>query len=162
MLKTEHQAILKIKTNKIILLATFCLSLTFNVLHGQVKCDNTKGDKIYTWTEIMPKANIPLDELEAMLNREIKVSDYSVPLNNMIYLSITINCRGEAFDYKSMRPLDEKLQEKLIEIVKANMTWQPGSQNGRNVDVATMISIKIENGKFNNQNKKEIKKGKRN
>jgi hypothetical protein len=72
----------------------------------------------------------------------------------MIYLTFTINCKGETFDYKFMRPVDEKLQEKILAIVRTNMNWQPGSQNGRVVDVQTTISIKIENNKFIIQNKK--------
>jgi hypothetical protein len=109
---------------------------------------------IFTITELMPTSNITLDELESKLNQEINASDFPKPQGNMIYLTFTINCKGETFDYKFMRPVDEKLQEKILAIVRTNMNWQPGSQNGRVVDVQTTISIKIENNKFIIQNKK--------
>ena len=145
---------------KTILLATFCFSTTFNVLHGQSRCDTTRMDMIFTITEVMPKSNITLDELETKINQEINASDFPMPQGNMIYLTFTINCKGETFDFKFLRPVDEKLQDKILAIVKTNMNWQAGSQNGRVVDVQTTISIKIENNKFNIQNKKTSKKGK--
>jgi hypothetical protein len=145
---------------KNILLAIFFLLLPFNFLHGQNRCDTLKKDMIFIVTEVMPKSNITLDELEAIINQEIKVSEFVMPQGNMIYLTFIINCHGETLDYKFLRPVDEKLQDKILAIFKNNMNWQPGSQNGRVVDVQTTISIKIENSKFVIQNKPELKKGK--
>lgn len=139
------------------LLAIIFLFFIYNSLYGQRRCDSSRVDKIFIITEIMPKSNITLDELETLLNQEINANEFSVLQGTMIYLSFIINCKGESFDYKFLRPVDEKLQDKLLTIIKTNINWKPGSQNGRLVDVQLTISIKFENNKFIVQNKKELK-----
>ena len=152
-MKSQLQSHSQMKT---ILLTAFFFLATFNFLHGQSRCD-TRKDMIFFVTEYMPKSNITLDELETILNREIDISGFAMPQGNMIYLSFIINCNGEAFDYQFLRPVDGKLQNKILEIVKSNMTWKAGSQHGRLVDVQKTMSIKIKNSKFKIQQERRLK-----
>lgn len=134
----------------------FCL---FCNLFGQKRCDTLRTDMIFTVTEVSPKSNITYEELENLLNNNINIKEFEKPPGDMIYLTFTINCKGEAFDYKFFRSVDKKLQDNILGVIVNNMNWMPAQQSSRKVDFQKNISIKIEkNNKFNVLDEKEQKK----
>ena len=127
---------------------------------GQTRCDTTDTG-IFIITEVPPMPNITYEQLESLLNTSIDINEYTALDENWIYLSFIINCKGEDFDYEILRQIDKRLQDKLIQIIKSNVSWTPAKQRGESVDFQKNIYIKIEGNQFkilDQENKKQKKK----
>ena len=143
----------------------FFFSLLTTLAIGQTRCDTTDSG-IFIITEVLPTPNITYGQLENLLNTSIDINEYTRPDRNWIYLSFIINCNGEDFDYEIYGPIDKKLQDKLIQIIKSNVSWTPAKQRGENVDFQKNFPIKIEGNQFKildqeNKNQKKKKKKKK-
>jgi len=134
--------------------------MTISVVNGQTRCD-TVTEHIFVVAEEMPTSNISIDQLEDILNSSIDINKYPRPDGNVIYVSFTINCNGEDFDYKVLRPIDKRLENQLLSIIQSNMTWTPAKQRDRQVDFQKTFEIRIDNGRFNIMDDKEQKSNKK-
>jgi len=145
---------------KILFLIIF--GLTSTLLSGQSLCDTTLQNNIWVATLEPPTSSVPYDQLVLILNKTIDLSDYNAPEEN-IYINFIINCKGEDFDYKSLKPIDNRLVEAIVKTLRSNLTWTPAKHNKQNVDFGQTLTIKIENGKFrelsdSNGTQKKMKK----
>ena len=145
---------------KYILLASFYLLFTCHI-HGQERCIGSNTDPIVIFAEVLPVSSITLDALESIINGSMNVNDFERPAHDMIYLTFTINCKGEALNYKYLRPVDPKLQARLIGVFTENLSWKPAYQNGRALDFQTTIAIKMEESSFNILDEKDYQKEKK-
>lgn len=135
---------------------TILFLLTSTIVLGQTRCD-TIGDQIFSVTEDMPTSNISIEQLENILNNSINLSEYPQPDRNVIYLNFIINCNGEDFDYKVLRPIDKGLKNKLLPIIESNMTWTPAKQLNIQVDFSKTFEIRLDGNRFNILDEKEQK-----
>jgi hypothetical protein len=130
-------------------------------ISGQTRCD-TLHKEIFIATEELPKPSISYDQLALILNNSINLNDYNPLQENIIYISFIINCKGQDFDYKTLKPIDNNLTDILFKSIKSNLTWTPAKQNKQEVDIQKTLILKIENGKFlvsdNNQTAKKKRK----
>ncbi len=137
--------------------------MTLNSVCGQTRCDTTT-EFIWFITEVMPKPNISMTQVESILNKSIDLSNYAKPVDNIIYLNFIINCKGEDCEYKilNIKPIDRELENQLISIIKSNLDWTPAMQKGEKVDIQMPMKISIENNCFNIiEDKEKTKKRKR-
>jgi hypothetical protein len=116
-------------------------------LSGQTRCDTIQKE-IFIATEELPRPSISYDQLALVLNSSINLNDYNPPKENIIYISFIINCKGEDFNYKTLKPIDNNLTDILFKTIKSNLTWIPAKQNKQEVDIQKTLIIRIENGKF--------------
>lgn len=137
-------ALLKQSNMKIIFL--IILGLTSILSSGQSRCDTLRKE-VFIATEEPPTPSISYDQLVLILNKAIDLSDYNAP-KEKIYINFIINCHGEDFNYKTLKPIDNNLMDDLIKTIKTNLTWSPGKHNKQNVDFSKTLTIIIENGKF--------------
>ena len=142
----------------IFLMITICL--TMYPLSGQTRCDTTKKE-IFIATEELPMPSISYDQLALILNNSINLNDYNPPQEDLIYISFIINCKGEDFDYKTFKPIDNNLTNILFKTIKSNLTWTPARQNKQEVDFQKMLILSIENGKFHISDSNQTAKKKR-
>jgi hypothetical protein len=120
--------------------------LTSALLSGQSRCD-TLQKEIWVATKEPPRPSVSYDQLVLILNKTIDLSNYDAPKEN-IYINFIINCKGEDFDYKSLKSIDNRLMEVIVKTLRSNLTWIPAKHNNQNVDFGQTLTIKIENGKF--------------
>ncbi len=133
--------------------------LATNSLHGQTRCDTLHED-IFVILEHPPIPNISYKELEHILNTSVNLNDFVRPEGNIIYLNFIINCKGEAFNYKTLKPINNILLEKLIQTLQSNLNWKPGMQNNKPVDFAKTLVISTEEGEFKILFEQKIKRKK--
>lgn len=107
--------------------------LTLSVTNAQTRCD-TINDDIFVVTEEMPQSNISFSELELILNSSVDITKFPHPDGNVVYVGFIINCYGEDFDYKVLKPIDKELETQLLSLIQSNMTWTPAKQRNRPVD----------------------------
>jgi hypothetical protein len=129
---------------KILFLIIF--GLTSSLISGQSRCD-TLQKEIWVATKEPPRPSVSYDQLVLILNKTIDLSNYDAPKEN-IYINFIINCKGEDFDYKSIKPIDSRLMEAIVKTFRSNLTWIPAKHNKQNVDFGQTLTIKIENGIF--------------
>lgn len=127
-----------------------------NDLNGQTRCSSLESDQVFITTEIMPKPIISMNEMEKILNQNLNINEFELPASNKIYLSFIINCKGEPLEYKSFRPINQKLEVAVIKTFKEYLKWKPAMQNSRSVDIQLTIEIATKKNKFTILNKKEI------
>jgi hypothetical protein len=138
-------------------LLTILVVLTGTIVLGQTRCD-TIGDDIFFVTEEMPKLNISIDQLEDILNNSIDLNKYSRPDGNVIYVNFIINCKGEDFDYKIIRPVDKGLEKQLLSILETSMIWTPAKQRNKPVDFSKSFEIRLDGNRFNVLDENEQKR----
>ena len=137
------------------------LLLNFSYINGQTLCDGSLPDStknIFVITDTMPEPNLLKSELEPILNSSINLTKYNLVEGTNIYLGFIVNCKGEDFDYKILRPVNDAFERNLISVTKSNLTFKNGSQIGRPVDVSLTYHIIVENGMLNILDDDEIKK----
>lgn len=135
-------------------LMTFLVVLIGTTVIGQTRCDTVRED-IFHVTEEMPTLNISIEQLEDILSNSIDLNQYARPDGNVIYINFIINCKGEDFDYKVLRPVDKGLEKQLLSILKTSTTWTPAKQRNKPVDFSKTFEIRLEGNKFNILDEKE-------
>lgn len=128
-------------------------------LIGQTRCD-TLNDDIYILTEIPPKMDMSIDEIEEIVNKSIDLDKYNLKVKD-IYVSLTINCEGEDFNYKVLKYDNNDFNRILTECLMNNISWTAAEQRGKKVDFSYMFSIRIEKDRINildDNEKKKLKK----
>jgi len=123
---------------------------------GQSLCDSTTKT-VFFWTDHPPKMNKSIPELEAILNNNIKLSDYQIS-QELVYLTLTINCKGEQFNFKVLNSDNQDFNSKLTDCVKVNVLWTPAKLNGRSVDYSFRFTIKVTTNHIHILDEKETKK----
>jgi hypothetical protein len=153
---TSYVALKKTTMKKLHLL-TILVVLTGTIVIGQTRCD-TISDDIFGVTEEMPTLNISIDQLEDILNISIDLNKYSRPEGNAIYVNLIINCKGEDFDYKVLKPVDKGLEKQLLSILETSMTWTPAKHLNKPVDFSKSFEIRLDENRFNILDEKERKR----
>jgi hypothetical protein len=87
--------------------------------------------------------NISKLALETIFNANINLSNYQISQDKIVYLTLTINCKGEQFNFKVLNSDNEDLTIKLADCVKSNVIWTPAQHNGRPVDYSYIITIRL-------------------
>jgi hypothetical protein len=121
-------------------------ALTPVLISGQTRCD-TLQKEIFIATDMPPIPSISYNHLVTILNNTINLKDFNT-LEGSIYINFIINCKGEDFDYKTLKSMDDKLMEELFKTIKSNLTWTPAQHNKKTVDFSETLIIKIEDGRF--------------
>jgi hypothetical protein len=124
---------------------------------GQSLCDST-SKTVFFWTDHPPTMNINIFELETIINSSIKLSDYQISHDKVVYLTLTINCKGEQFNFKVLNSDNQEFNIKLADCVKENVLWTPARLNGRSVDYSYRFTIRLKTNQIHILNEKEIKK----
>jgi hypothetical protein len=136
----------------------FC-NLLSNIAFGQSRCDQLPDTAaIFVIAEEMPEANLTDDELADLLNTSIDLVNYRLESIEAVYYGVTVNCKGQAFDYEIMRPIEPDLDSKVLQTLKSNLTWTPGIFRGNPVDVRLTKRIYIVESQFQMLTDKELKK----
>ena len=141
-----------------ILIFIILITLTDNLI-GQTRCD-TLSDNIFIATDIPPKMDKSIDELERIVNNSIDLSKYDLKVKE-IFVSLTINCKGEDFDYKVLKCENHDFNRILTECLMNNLNWIPAEHNGKKVDFSYVIPVIIEKDRINILDDKEKKKVKK-
>lgn len=124
----------------------------FLVNHGtvaQTRC-NTINESIFIVTEVMPESSISMSQVSSILNTSIDLNKYQVPNKLNIYVNFIINCHGDDFNYKVIKPehIDKDLENELLSTLENAMKWTPAMQRGKGVDFSKTINVLIDNKKF--------------
>lgn len=135
------------------------LTMQIDKLVGQCKCD-TLADNIFVATEIPPKMDKSIDELEVIVNKEIDLNKYDLKVKE-IYVSFIINCKGEDINYKVLKCDNRDFNKILTDCLMNNLNWIPAEQNSKKVDFSYVFGLRIENGRINILDDSEKKKLKR-
>ncbi len=124
---------------------------------GQSLCDST-SKTVFFWTDHPPIMNISIPELETIINTNIILSDYQISQDKIVYLTLTINCKGERFNYKVLNSDNQDFNLKLADCVKQNVFWTPAKLNGRSVDYSYRFTIRLKPNYIHILDEKETKK----
>lgn len=144
---------------KTVLNVVFVMVSLPNVVNGQTRCDSLPDTaQIFVIVEEMPESNLNDQQLVDLLNNQIDLKQYSLNPFSTVYFSVTVNCRGEAFNFEILRPLDPGLDFRIIDVLEAALSWNPGTQRGKPVDVRLTRSIHIVDNQFKILTEKELKK----
>ncbi len=127
-----------------------------DIMKGQTRCD-TLTDEIFVATNDPPKMDKNIYELEKIVNNSIDLNKYEVNAKE-IYVTLTINCHGEDFNYKVLKSDNKEFNRTLTECLMNNINWTPAEHNGKKVDFSYVIPIRIENNRINILDDKEKKK----
>lgn len=127
------------------ILVASCILLFFNVAMGQTRCD-TIQEEIFMVLEVRPEPSVSIAQLEEFLNSSIDLSEYAVEDGVVFYINFIVNCHGEHFDYKVLKPVDEKLESEILSVLQSHVTWSPGKQRDKEVDVLKIMQIRVEKG----------------
>lgn len=141
-------------------LALACFSWFASGASAQTRCDGRDG-AIFHVTEIAPQLTTSYADLEQALNDAIDLAQYEPVPDDRIIVAFVINCRGEAFDYRVARPIDPRLERRVLAILKSTATWSPGEQRGRAVDVANALVIDVAGGEVNVLDEEELARARR-
>ena len=138
---------------------TFIFLWAFPIVQsiGQSLCDTTSKD-VFVWSEYPPEMNISINDLENVINQNIKLADYHMDQDKIIYLSLIINCKGEQFNFKVSNSDNQIFNKALTDCVNKNISWIPGKHNGNTVDFSYTFSIKLQSDKITILDSKEKKK----
>ena len=110
---------------------------------GQSLCDTSSKD-VFVWSEYPPEMNISIHDLENIINKDIKLADYHINQDKIIYLSLIINCKGEQFNFKVSNSDNQIFNKALTDCVNENISWIPGKHNGKTVDFSYTFKIKLQ------------------
>jgi hypothetical protein len=113
-----------------------------NPISGQALCD-TFAKELFVWTDHPPTMNITEIGLENLINNKIKLSEYQINEEKTIHVNLTINCRGEHFDYKVNNSDNQIFNKALIDCIKENTSWIPAQHNGQVVDYSYTFNIRL-------------------
>ena len=143
--------------NKLMTL-TFIFLWAFPLVHsiGQSLCD-TSSKNVFVWSEYPPEMNISMSDLENIINQDIKLADYHMNQDKIIYLSLIINCKGEQLNFKVSNSDNQVFNKALTDCVNKNISWIPGKHNGKTVDFSYTFTIKLQSDKMTILNSKEKK-----
>lgn len=126
---------------------------------GQSRCDQKPDTaQIFVMVEEMPEPNLDDNQLAELLNSSIDLKKYRLESIETVYYGVTVNCKGQAFDYEILRTIDPDLDSKIIQVLKSNMTWTAGRIRGNPVDVRLTKKIYIVDDRFQILTDKQLKK----
>ncbi|MEN2281526.1 hypothetical protein AAGF08_05255 [Algoriphagus sp. SE2] len=97
----------------------------------------------YHEVEVMPKATISFPSIAQSLQEKITHSPEST---GTITFQTLINCEGKAADYQFLAcsPSDSNTCRQVLKFFQNEVTWQPGIQKSKAVDVLIRIEVQIE------------------
>jgi len=101
--------------------------------------------------EHMPRPKIPIDEIENILEKEIRFNAQELSYNDTIGFQCVINCNGKAGDFQILKCPDEFINigcQVLNILRKEFAAWDPPIQRGKPVDLLALIAVKIDKGQF--------------
>lgn len=131
------------------ILITVYILVPNNEIIAQTRCD-TLDESIFFVTEELPESSISMSQVASVLNTSIDLNKYQVPNGYSIYVNFIINCEGEDFNYRVIKPeqLDENLELELLTTLQNTLTWSAAKQRGKGVDFSKTINILVENNEF--------------
>ena len=133
--------------------------LISNIAFGQSRCDQMPDSaEIFAIVEEMPEANLNDAQITELLNGRIDLTNYSLKSIETVYYGVTVNCKGQAFDYGILRTIDPGLDSKILQVLKTNLIWTPGKSGGNPVDVRITKRIYIVDDQFQMLTDKQLKK----
>ncbi|EAZ79133.1 hypothetical protein [Algoriphagus machipongonensis] len=93
--------------------------------------------------EVMPKPSLPFDSIAQTLQEKITFSPDS---SGTIIFQTLINCDGKAGDFQFLAcsPSDSNTCRQVLEFFQNEVSWQPGIQKSKAVDVLIRIEVEIE------------------
>jgi hypothetical protein len=116
-------------------------------LIGQSRCD-TSSHTIFVFTEVPPKMDKSIEELEIIVNRELNLALFKLEEKDLA-CSFIINCKGEDFDYKIFKSNNDGFNKVLVECLMRNINCTPAEQGGKKVDFKFVFNIRIDKNKIN-------------
>ena len=121
---------------KIIFGIIFLFTINFCSAQEENMSPPKESETIYSVVEVMPQFPGGDDSLTAYLKNNFH---YPAPKNDDLrgnaYVSFVVDHNGDVRDVKILRGVRPELDEECIRVVKAMPKWEPGTQNGRKVNV---------------------------
>lgn len=107
-------------------------------------CDTT----IYSVVETMPRYEGGMKALEKSLKKELKAShNIDKNVNGTMYVTFTVNCNGEAADFKAIRSRGKSADESVLSSLQSFQNWTAGAHVGTNVNCTVHLVIEFFYGK---------------
>ena len=107
--------------------------------------------EIFYVVEKMPAPETSINEIERILEEEIRFIRLEKTFNNAISFQCIINCKGEAGDFQINSCPEEfaNTGHQVLNVLQTHFNnWRPGVQRDKNVDVLIGIKVKVNEGKF--------------
>ena len=101
--------------------------------------------------EHMPKPKILIEEIEYILDKEIRFNAEELSYIDTIGFQCVVNCNGKAGDFQILKCPDEfvNIGCQILNILRTQFTeWDPPIQRGKNVDILALIAVKINKGQL--------------
>ena len=101
--------------------------------------------------EHMPDPDIPISELENILEREIRFNLQELSCNDFIYFQCVVNCMGKAGDFQILKCPEALINIgcQVLNVLSIQLSdWEPPVQRDKNVDLLVRIGVAVENGNF--------------
>ncbi len=101
--------------------------------------------------EQMPKPEIPLNEIEKMLEKEVRFNEKEMNFNGKIYFQCIVNCKGKAGDYQLIYCPAEfaNICCHVLNVFRERINnWEPGKQRDTSVDVLIKTQVTVNKGNF--------------
>ncbi len=101
--------------------------------------------------EHMPRPKFPIYEIENILEKDIRFNAQELSYNDTIYFQCVVNCMGIAGDYQILKcPVElVNIGCQVLNVLRNKFAeWEPPIQQGQNVDLLTIIKVKVNKGQF--------------
>lgn len=126
---------------------------------GKITRDTIPGERIFTFVEKPPTFPGGDEQLAKYLGRSIRYPKPAVVAEKTgtIFVSFVVTDEGEVKDVHTLGAAKGYgLEEEAIRVVKLMPKWNPGKQNGQNVNVQFNLPIRFTLGSEEPKGKKEV------
>lgn len=103
-----------------------------------------KGEEVYFIVDEMPKfQGKPFSAFREYVKENLKHPELARENNitGKVYIQFIVDYNGEVSNVKILRSADPVLDAEAIRVTKSSPTWEPGRQDGKNVNVQFVFPI---------------------
>lgn len=99
-------------------------------------------EPVYDAVEVMPRFPGGEDALRALINRR---PPEDIFVEGRVIVSFIVDTDGRVSDVKIVRPLDKRLDDEALRVIREMPRWIPGMHEGRPVRVRYTLPVKFSN-----------------
>ena len=114
----------------------------------EVEFSTDCGKNVFITTDEKAVPKQTKKQIEAFLASEVDIPDRFKETEGRFYFSQTIDCTGKSIRIHVKRSAYPQLDEKMIQCIAKNLTWNPGKQKTFPVNSIFEWEILLKNGKF--------------
>jgi protein TonB len=96
---------------------------------------------IFADPQVLPKSPRGTDPLRTFIKRNL---EWPTHVQGKVILEFCVNADGSLSDFKIVRGLDDKTNQKAIELFQKMPKWIPGTLQGKPVKTKMVFPIKFE------------------